>query len=231
MGGLVGRLSVLSGKVPQVKRLIMMGTPNFGALRTAQLGLLAQLAMRLAGKVYALFRKPGIRDLTRVTEIFGEAIASGSEFADAVEYVTIPGEFFNESRTFWDRGKRTDGKLSVAGFATLNFVSELLKSAPLWGIGLKRPHDGIVESQSNSLIPCASGRISEKCATINDPGRFGRTYVHLTHERCSDLTHVMIQQDSAIVDLVKDLCLADSITNWHDGLDRDDARHLKVVFE
>src|SRR5262249_7224742 len=76
MGGLVGRLAVLSGRV-QVKRLIMLGTPNFGAIRTAQLGLLSQIALRLAGKIYAVFRKPGIRDLTRVTEVFREPIVTG----------------------------------------------------------------------------------------------------------------------------------------------------------
>ena len=64
MGGLVGRLAIFSGKVPQVKRLIMLGTPNFGAIRTAQLGLLSQIGLRLAGKTYAVFRNPGIRDLT-----------------------------------------------------------------------------------------------------------------------------------------------------------------------
>ena len=80
MGGLVARLAVLSGKV-RVKRLIMLGTPNFGAIRTAQLGLLSQIALRLAGKIYAVFRNPGIRDLTRVTEVFRDPIAMGRQFA------------------------------------------------------------------------------------------------------------------------------------------------------
>ncbi len=230
MGGLVGRLAVLSGKV-QVKRLIMLGTPNFGAIRTAQLGLLSQIALRLAGKIYAVFRNPGIRDLTRVTEVFRKPIATGRKFADAVEYVTIPGEFFNESRLAWDRGEREDGKLAVTGFATLNLVTDLLMAAPLWRVGLHKPHDGIVESASNSLIPCSAGRMSEKCATINDPARFGRTYVHITHECCSDLVHVMIQQDPTIVEMVKDLVLADSISKWHADLDSETARRLKAAFQ
>jgi pimeloyl-ACP methyl ester carboxylesterase len=231
MGGLVGRLAVLSGRVPQVKRLIMLGTPNFGAIRTAQLGLLSQIGLRLAGKIYAVFRNPGIRDLTRVTEIFREPIAQGRKFADDVEYVTIPGEFFNESRAVWDRGGRSDQKLAVAGFATLNLVTELLMAAPLWRVGLKKPHDGIVESASNSLIPCSAGRLSEKCATINDPVRFGRTYVHVTHEHCSDLIHVMIQQDPAIVELVKNLVLADSISKWRSDMDSETSRTLTASFD
>ena len=98
MGGLVARLSVLDGSVRAIKRVIMLGTPNFGAVRTAQLGFLSQLAMQLSGKIYALFRKPGVKDLTRVTAIFKGPIQAGRQFADDVENVTLPGEFFNESR-------------------------------------------------------------------------------------------------------------------------------------
>ena len=144
--------------------------------------------------------------------------------------MTIPGEFFNESRVFWDRGERSDGKLSVTGFATLNFVTELLMAAPLWRAGLKKPHDGIVESVSSSLVPCSAGRMSEKCATINDPARFGKTYAHITHECCSDLIHVQIQQDPAIVEMVKNLVLADSISKWYADLDFETSRRLKATF-
>ena len=56
-------------------------------------------------------------------------------------------------------------------------------------------------------------------AAINDPERFGRTYIHLTQQRCGDLIHVMTQQEPAIVDLVKDFCLADSTSNWQACLD------------
>jgi pimeloyl-ACP methyl ester carboxylesterase len=230
MGGLVGRLAILTGEVSQVKRLIMLGTPNFGAIRTAQLGLLSQIAMRLLGKIYAVFRKQGIRDLTRVTEIFSAPIQTGRQFADGIEYVTIPGEFFNESRPFWDRGEEDHRNASVTGFATLNLVTELLMAAPLWRVALKQPHDGIVEAVSNSLIPCAAGRKSEKCESINDPARFGKTYLHLTHERCSDLTHVMIQQDPTIIEIVKNLSLADTIVDWFKNLDSETSRRLKASF-
>jgi hypothetical protein len=73
--------------------------------------------------------------------------------------------------------------------------------------------------------------MSEKCASINDPGRFGKTYVHITHECCSDLIHVMIQQDPTIVDMVKDLVLADSISKWYADLDSETARRLRAAFQ
>jgi pimeloyl-ACP methyl ester carboxylesterase len=229
MGGLVARLALLSGEVDEVKRIIMLATPNFGAIRTAQLGLLSQLAMHISGKIYAVFRKPGIRDLTRVTEVFREPILQGRGHADAVEYVTIPGEFFHEARTFWDVGKE-DQKLWTSGFAALNMTTELIMAAPLWRVALRKPHDGIVEAVSNGLIPCGAGRMSEKCGTINDPARFGRTYAHVNHERCSELTHVAIQHDDEIINLVKNLCAASSIVSWHEGLTKEESRRIAVVF-
>jgi pimeloyl-ACP methyl ester carboxylesterase len=230
MGGLVARLCVLSGEVSDIKRIIMLGTPNFGAVRTAQLGLLSQLSMLLAGKVYAIFRKPGIKDLTRVTTIFKDPIQNGRQFADKIEYVTIPGEFFNESRPFWDVGSGARPSIWTGGFAALGAATELLTAAPLWRVGLQRPHDGIVEAVSNSFIPCSAGRTSEKCPTINHPDRFGKTYVHVTHECCSELTHVMIQHNPSIILVVKDLVAADSISGWYSGLDREQSRVLKTVF-
>ena len=103
-------------------------------------------------------------------------------------------------------------------------------AGPLWRVGLQKPHDGIAESASNSLIPCLAGRMSEKGAAINDLARFGRTYVDITHECCSDLIHVTIQQDPTIAEMVKDLVLADSISKWHANLNSETARRLKVAF-
>jgi pimeloyl-ACP methyl ester carboxylesterase len=230
MGGLVARLCVLSGEVSDIKRVVMLGTPNFGAVRTAQLGLLSQLSMHLAGKVYAIFRKPGIKDLTRVASIFKDPIQKGRHFADKIEYVTIPGEFFNESRPFWDVGNGARPSIWTGGFAALGVATEILTAAPLWRVGLQRPHDGIVEAVSNSFIPCSAGRTSEKCPTINHPDRFGRTYVHVTHECCSELTHVMIQHDPSIILVVKDLVAADSISIWYSSLDLEQSRRLRAVF-
>ncbi len=230
MGGLVARLSVLGGSVRAIKRVIMLGTPNFGAVRTAQLGFLSQLAMQLSGKLYAMFRKPGVKDLTRVTSIFKASIKAGSRFADDIEYVTIPGEFFNESRPFLDIGGANGTDVWTGGFAALSVAAELLTAAPLWRIGLQRPHDGIVEAASNSFIPCSAGRTSEKCPTINHPDRFGKTYVHITHECCSELTHVMIQHNPVIIEVVKDIVASATIHDWYNDLDPDQLRGLRAVF-
>jgi pimeloyl-ACP methyl ester carboxylesterase len=230
MGGLVARLSVLDGSVRSAKRIIMLGTPNFGAVRTAQLGFLSQLAMQLSGNLYALFRKPGIRDLTKVTAIFKGPILAGRQFADDVEYVTIPGEYFNESRPFLDIGGSSAPDIWTGGFAALSVAAELLTAAPLWRIALQRPHDGIVEAASNSFIPCSAGRASEKCPTINHPDRFGRTYVHITHECCSELTHVMIQHNPFIIELVKDIAASATIHDWYGNLNPEQLRGIRAIF-
>jgi pimeloyl-ACP methyl ester carboxylesterase len=37
MGGLIGRLAILTNMIPYVDKLIMLGTPNFGAIRPSRL--------------------------------------------------------------------------------------------------------------------------------------------------------------------------------------------------
>jgi pimeloyl-ACP methyl ester carboxylesterase len=44
MGGLVSRLALLSQRMPFVRLLLLLATPNSGAIRISQLGLLSQLA-------------------------------------------------------------------------------------------------------------------------------------------------------------------------------------------
>jgi hypothetical protein len=207
----------------------MLCTPNFGAIRTAQLGLFSQMTMFLAGIVYAVFRKPGIRDLTRVTEVFSDPIRRGAQFADKVEYITIPGEFFNESRPFLDRGDESVDKKWMSLFTGINGFGALLAVTPLWRVALRKPHDGIVEAVSNSLIPCEAGRTSEKCPAINHSGRFGKTYAHITHVRCSDLTHVTTQHDEVIIDLVKNIVGFESISAWYESLIENAFRDIRGV--
>lgn len=230
MGGLVGRMAVLTGGAPNVQRLIMLGTPNFGVLRTAQTGLLSQLSLHIAGRFYSIFRKPGLQQLTQVNKVFKDPIERGHMHANTVEYVTIPGEFFNESRPLFDKTGQDDRPLWSTAFGAIGLASELLNVVPLWRVGLAKPHDGIVESASNSLIPSGSGRWSEKSAEINNPGRIGPTYFHIEHKVCDDLTHVSLQHNPDIINLVKNLAFAQNLDQWRQSLTDEEIQPLKISF-
>lgn len=218
MGGLVARLAVLTGIVTSVRRVIMLGTPNFGAMRTASAGLLAQLVLQASGRVSAVFRRPGILELTRIPAIMKGAVAAGEPHARNVEYVTIPALFFNEGRGSLEFGEWTGTPRSTKLFAALGVGMELLSLFPLWAPRMDRPHDGIVEERSNTLAPDAAGRRSEKRRTLTDPLQWGYSYAHVVTERCDDLNHVTLHLDPLVIDLVADLAAAPSLLDWARGL-------------
>ncbi len=221
MGGLVGRMSVLLGGVTCVKRLIMLGTPNFGAVRTARMGLLAQSSALMTNRLHALFtRKQGILELSKVPEVFHDVIENGSQNARTVEYVTIPGLFFNEDRATLAVGKWGGRDTQTMLFAGLSVGIEVLESMlPLWKVPIERPHDGIVEESSNSLISDSSRAWTEKTSEITNPGKVstppGHTYAHIVDHVCLDLTHVMIQGNPRIIALVSDLISAKNLDDWY----------------
>ncbi len=227
MGGLVARMAILSGRVPNVRKLIMLGTPNFGACRTSRSAILTQAALLTAGHVSSVFRKPGILELTRVTKVMAKSIAEGERHADDVDYATIAGTYFNESRGILDAGSRRQGAMGAA-FTALRVLVELSSLVPLWHPAIDRPHDGIVEQQSCAMVPTGAGRRSEKTPSINDRARFGDTYVHIFDHTCDDLMHVTIQSNSTVIDIVKSILLAASLPAWRQSLHRDVARRLKV---
>ena len=231
MGGLIGRLAVLSGKAPSIRRVLMIGTPNFGALRTAQLGLLSQLALAATGIVYGVFRKPGIRDLTRIAEVFRDPVEEGAQHSDDVEYVTIPGAYFHEGRRIYEIGNWGEWQLWSAAFAALNLGSEFLTAVqPLWKVGLEKPHDGIVERRSNCFVPAGPGRHSEKNGVLSNSAKFGRTYIHVEHDAADRLTHVLIQHDPDIIALVRTILQAPTLLDWYNGLTREQLRRLDITF-
>jgi hypothetical protein len=46
----------------------------------------------------------------------------------------------------------------------------------------------------------------------------GHTYVHVIHEACQDLTHVMLQHDPNIIQLVADITLAPTLDQWYNDV-------------
>jgi pimeloyl-ACP methyl ester carboxylesterase len=229
MGGLVARLAVLTGTVSRVKRVIMLGTPNFGAMRTASAGLLAQLVLQATGRVSAVFRRPGILELTRIPAIMKDAVAAGEPNARHVEYVTIPALFFNEARGSLEFGQWSGTTPSTKLFATLGVGMELLSLFPLWAPQMERPHDGIVEERSNTLAPDAAGRRSEKRRTLMDPQQWGYTYAHLVMDRCDDLNHVTLHLDPLVIELVADVASATSLLDWWRGLTPEQRLSVSVL--
>lgn len=223
MGGLIARLAVLNGGVPNVRRVIMLGTPNFGAIRTATAGLLAQFTLRTAGRIATVFRRPGILELTRVTRLLEEPIRQGEKFARNVEYVTIAGTFFNESR-------ETDlASVWTSLFTSLEVGADLLRLVPFWRSEMTRPHDGIVEETSNDLSPFKSGRLSEKRATLLEPGTYGFTYAHVRIDQCDKLIHVEIHRDPEIISLVTRIAGSPSLMEWFNDLTPEE--RLRIVVE
>ncbi len=229
MGGLVARMAILSGSVPTARKLIMLGTPNFGACRTSRAALLMQATLLAAGHISAVFRKPGILELTRVTDVMAEAVRTGAHHADTVDYATVAATFFNESRSILDVGQAKEWSVAGTAFRAIQVGLELSSLVPLWRPAIDRPHDGIVELEGCKLAPTGPGRRSEKDAAINHPERFGDTYLHIFHEHCDELLHVTLQGNETIIEIVKGLLLATSVRDWAATRSDEEVRHLAFI--
>jgi pimeloyl-ACP methyl ester carboxylesterase len=202
MGGLVARLAILAREMLFVHCLFLLGTPNLGAIRTVQLALLAQLALDVTRMGFAVFpRKRGILDLTQAATIL-EKYRNNSQYADHVDYVSIPGLFYHEGRSPWESSQGTMSKLFTALLVGLGILHSII---PVAAIKLKRPHDGIVERDSNCLIPCEAGRESEKCASINFPDKVQVSYAHVEPDSSRRLTHVQLQSDNDIYEIIAEI--------------------------
>lgn len=212
MGGLVARRAIFEGAHTLVRRLIMLGTPNFGAVTTAQLGLIGQPAVAGVSKFIGQYlRAEGVWDLTRIPKLFRDATYHQVD----TEYVTIPGTFFHDHRGFWERD---NFEAANALFGTTYIATELLSAfKPLFRVTMTRPHDGIVEERSCSLFPARAGRWSEKDASLTGTDTSEKTYAHVTPPRCDEMTHSRLACDSEIAALVKELVLTPSISQWRAG--------------
>lgn len=231
MGGLVSRFALVAGHLRGVKRIFMLGTPNFGALTARQLSLLWQVAVASAGKITPIFpRKAGLRDLTRPQTLY-ESIPDSRETRAAraldVEYVTIPGLFYGDERRDTDPGPQNEALPFVGG----KLVLETLANWRLLEVKIDRPHDGIVEEQSVNLETSVTGRISEKSVTIEKAPRFGCTYCHVAPVTMRDRAHMGIQRDAKTAATIKGIMAAGSILAWEKGLgfaERNDYSPIRI---
>ncbi|SAL53637.1 hypothetical protein AWB71_02883 [Caballeronia peredens] len=219
MGGLIGRLSILANDSPMpfLRALFMLGTPNRGAFHSRQLDPLFAAMLESGIPARAVQRRArGILELTDAYSILN-GFESKSKFANDIFYISIPGCFFHERRAIYKRNEVPE-KL----FWLVNLTAALSERLPIISVRLNRPHDGVVERVSNSLIPCDSGQWSEKASSVNFRGNPDPTYVHVQHRVCDELTHGRIQSSYPLLRIMWEMMLAGSISGWIDELTPDD---------
>jgi len=226
MGGLVARLAVLENDLPFVKTIVMLATPNFGAMQDGQLGVLMQPIVQ-AGRALMGWRprKQGILDLTRVPKIF-EAVFDAGHDTTEIDYVTIPGTFFHELRNSWEM---PDRELKAAFFTALSIGTQIGAALyPLFSANLGRPHDGIVTERSNAFAPLVAGYDAEKNASINRP-HGPSTYAHVRPRVSRKLHHCNITHNAEIIALVDSLVDAPSLAAWLAALAPADYSNYTIV--
>jgi pimeloyl-ACP methyl ester carboxylesterase len=231
MGGLVSRFALIGGDLRGVRRIVMLGTPNFGALTARQISTLWQVSIAGAAKVTPLFpRKAGLRDLTRPQTLFANLARPSPAHlvarARQVEYVTVPGLFYHEERRDTETGDGAALPFTIGGLAARAFAGW----SSFTEIKIDRPHDGIVEEASVSLIARTAGRVSEKSSAIQQPAKRGRTYAHITPFTMRECAHSAIQNDDAVAAAIKGIMLAGGTVAWSDALP-DDERDTFIDIE
>jgi pimeloyl-ACP methyl ester carboxylesterase len=194
MGGLVARLAVLSVRMPFLRVVFLLGTPNSGAIRLSQLTGLSRMVQASTGVFFALFsRRSGITDLTRAALIIQNYDRAG-ENAIEIDYVSIPGLYFYAERRPWEIQHSSAGVAFALWDAV---VSRALQ------VGMDIPHDGIVEETSNDLFDCPSAIWHEKINSIGDQrGDDPLTYAHVKPNSCRTLNHVQIHNDPEVIEAV-----------------------------
>ncbi len=210
MGGLIARMAIVLGgtRLPFLKLIVMLGTPNFGALRSAQMAILGQALFASTGKLWGMYtRQTGIRDLTKVETIMAKVYERGNiANADNVEYVTIPGTYFNNDRYDWPSG-------SVAPTKMFGLFQTVLGLFPGMAIKLERPHDGIVELRSVKMNndDLKSEKHHLVFAMKNNP----RSYTNVMHFTENEkLTHTMLNESDVLIRFLISLTKAGSFDTW-----------------
>lgn len=225
MGGLVGRFVIIDGSIPTVKRLVMIASPNYGAIMASRTSTLWQWAIAGAGTITPMFpRKRGLRDLTRVQTLYDQIGREGVQGQRAleVEYVTIPGLFYHDDRRDSDPG--LDGGALL--FTIIGLGLRALALVEPAEVRIERPHDGIVE-ESSVHLQGGTARFCEKDLCFHD-SRLPRTYAHVTPQSSLDLVHVRVHHDKAVCDAVRGILSENSVVDWRASLTRPHALRISI---
>ena len=217
MGGLVARLALLNHghEMEFVKRLVMLATPNHGTLHTGSLGVLAGLTREATGFVWArMTSKTGVKELTEVDEFFEEYLTDENVSRTRhVVYLSVPAKCFHEGASFV---KLLTAKES-RGLALLGPIFELISAHPGWSIGLKKPHDGIVEEASVYLGGGDAVSFSERRATCEGKPNRG-PYAHVCHDDHKKTNHVTIQEAQCTAMILATFLNLNDFDTWREQI-------------
>ena len=230
MGGLVSRMALLTGhddRSYHIRTLVMLATPNHGAVKMSQIHGIVGLLRSSVNKIPPLYsRSRGLDDLTRVNTIINDLFASdGASIGrtKGVDYVTIPALIYNEDApTHGSGGQGFTAKV-------LGFIASI--SAHRGSLHLKLPHDGIVEETSVRMVSDAALYQTERTRYSTDEGRkaLGRTgNVHIIHPDLRTANHVEIHSIPRVCALVAALLNSASIDAWKASLDEDERNVLHL---
>lgn len=218
MGGIVSRIACLSERLPFVRTLFLLATPNHGAVRTAGLSLLAEMTRGTVGVIWGIRPKTkGVFDVTRAEEVmkpFMNDYDARSNVSN-IDYISVPGRYFYNGRPAIEHFTRGAWK---AVFGSIDVGLELTRGLlPLFSITLKRAHDGIVEEESNSLTPDRPERTSEKGEQIearrldnSSPVR----YAHIAPFDAITCVHTELPDNLTVIKLIEDIIRAGNLGSW-----------------
>lgn len=230
MGGLVSRLALLTGpdnRPYRIRMLVMLATPNHGAVRTCQIHGIVGLLRHSVKKIPPLYsRSLGLDQLTRVDTVILDLLRDdlpSIERTKDVDYVTIPGLIYNKD----DPTHPSDG----LGFTArvLGFIAR--KSAAGGLLKLKLPHDGIVEETSVRMVSDNALEETERTFYSTEEGRkeLGRNaYVHIIHPDLRAANHVEIHSIPRVCALIASLLNSASIDEWKASLDKHERKLLHL---
>ncbi len=208
MGGLVARATLMERPRSAVKRLIMIATPNFGAISTAELLLQFQPLADAVGALNGVYpRQRAFYDLTHVEELFANHERANTQLG--TEYATVPAMYYHIGRKVFGAGALSKDQRMYTG---LVLTAEILRDAFPSRPALSRPHDGIVMEKKVALLQRDGW--TEKWDAITAPSAVPRTYVHVVSTRARQLNHSTILGDETLIQIFKELLLCDSIHNW-----------------
>jgi pimeloyl-ACP methyl ester carboxylesterase len=214
MGGLVARTALLqAGDLGMVKRLVMLGTPNHGALHTARMGLLAHLLREATDVLWTIFPRQatGIKELTKIGKTLKPLVSEGARLTQNVEYVTIPGLRFTQETGWMESPHGTSAALRA-----LAISMEFLSMIPGMHAELRIPHDGIVEERCVRLSS-EPDYFSERPA-VGSGRRSPAPYLHITHPDYEDVDHVTVQHADRTIMLLAELLVAKDLETWRESL-------------
>jgi pimeloyl-ACP methyl ester carboxylesterase len=225
MGGLVARLAVSDRALPGIRTVVTLATPNRGSLSNAELATLGQLGRSLFSLISPLApRTEGVKDLTRAQQIMStrrEAILSATgpvtpAAMAAKRYASIPGLFYNDTKTDFEWGP------SVALSAVqATFLLPLMKRRL---VNMKKPHDGIVTESSNDLSQSTSYDFSEIHLAAAGPNG-EPPLCHAFVDSCKDRDHGSILEDQRVARLAWNLI---ACSDWRQIETYDPALLLRV---